>query len=321
MKFDDSSEKRKKEFPLLYSKEADRVLSRKTRVGTEDSEQVVASTPKFSRRGNFVPAEDVKILRYVLGMPSNTWSGRQIYQRFAAVHNERTWESWRNRIVKHIKKYIDEYELTGSLAGVPLHIAQVLKNSVDITGSSVTELPQSLQPRKKRSRKPSEKLDSGLGTVPQKPTSPVVDVSDSDDSMFRDERPPNLLQEEEPDDISLEKSGRAADKESPSKEISENQRSSESVSQSTNPRQTATQPSPSQGTVSQEQRPRLEAISPPASDDDDESLFYGSQSPMSSPPHSQVPHAQEEVGDAAVDDASYVARDSSVSLGSPDFVD
>lgn len=189
--------------------------------------------------------------------------------------------------MKHIKKYVDQYVDTGSLIGIPAHIAEVLKESLpnhrrgNATDTKNTRRPQ--QPP----------ANMAVASV-------VVDESeDSDDAMFRDERPQHLAQAEDEEitsspqaPIDGEDAPTASSTTPQSKKArqSKEKASKSSKTQSSAPAQVENQEGPDITQKISQSGPDNTASksknSPPSSP-----LFYGSPSPS---PSSERPATQSE---------------------------
>lgn len=225
------------------------------------------------RRANFGPEEDALLLTYILTNPKKTWSGIVIYRDLSETHPWRSSQSWRNRYAKHLKLIIDNFETTHSLNGIPPHLSGILQGWLTSQTPVGTRVPVT---RSSSARGESQPIDT-------------IEILDSDEEMFIDERPGEFSQgekaKEQPDSIDI-----SDDDSSPSPFESSRKLSFDSLPAPTNPK------------VSRKARVSRIADSNKASDkgirphspelhndnnspvsDDYSPLFFGENSPLSSP--------------------------------------
>lgn len=229
------------------------------------------------------------LLKYVLSNERTSWSGSLIYRRFAQLNPWRSEQSWRNRFVKYMKRHVENFLLTGSIdSSAPGHIAQAIRDEFAPAATRpANRAPTSEQPR-----------------VKAPPLQPVArDNGDSDDEMFRDDRPAQFSdseEEDEPQPFPIKRQ-KIAILEKSSKRKEPQQR---------------------------------EEASPEA--EDETPLFYGSQSPLTSPYNTTteqgaVPSSAEEISSSLpsrsqgpvrsrvrIESRDSIGR-SSPSLGSPTY--
>lgn len=244
--------------------------------------------PQQNRRGNCTPEEDAMLLKYVLANERTSWSGSLIYRRFAQLNPWRSEQSWRNRFVKYMKRHVENFLMTGSIdSSAPAHIAQAIRDEF---------APEPARPANRAAF-------SEHPRVRAPPRQPVIrNDGDSDDEMFRDDRPAQFSdnEEEEPQPKPTKRRKIAIlEKSATSKESQQGDEAS---------------------TEADEEAP----------------LFYGSQSPLTSPYNTTteqgaVPSSAEEITSSlptrsqrpAASRVGFESRDSvggsSPSLGSPTY--
>lgn len=138
------------------------------------------------RKGNFVPEEDVALLQYVLEHRNESVCGRNLYKAFAAKNPWRSFESWRNRFMRHLRPYVEYFAFREHWSSIPTHILNVLRSADDRDES---ELQSQRKKRKIKSRQSSRRTKS----EETRSNSQVAGLSD--DSMFQDSRPLQLGRE------------------------------------------------------------------------------------------------------------------------------
>jgi hypothetical protein len=136
------------------------------------------------RKGNFVPEEDVALLKYVLEHNNESVGGRGLYKMFAVSHPWRSFESWRNRYLRHLRPHIENFSFRDHWSSIPAHILNVLQ------GDDPNDEADSTPPQRKRRRKINTR--SAASTTSQRSRSGSAVGGLSQDSMFQDSRPLNL---------------------------------------------------------------------------------------------------------------------------------
>lgn len=134
------------------------------------------------RKGNFVPEEDVVLLQYVLEHSNESVCGRTLYKAFAAQNPWRSFQSWRNRFMRHLRPYVEYYAYREHWSSIPTHILNVLK--------SADREKSDLQSRTKKRK--SKSYQSSWRTKSEETISNSQVAGLSDDSMFQDSRPLQL---------------------------------------------------------------------------------------------------------------------------------
>ena len=176
-----------KALPLkIFFREYDSELGERIPQGSVPPGLSNAPDPNLPRMGNFGHEEDILLLKYVLGQETGVRGGNVIYKKFAQSHPWRSYQSWRNRYMKHLRHHIDTFFYENDHASIPMHLLPVFGG--DGTGSS-TNISTRANARHRRSAARSVSNAQSMA------------VLDSDDEMFRDERPANLT---EPVDTSNE---------------------------------------------------------------------------------------------------------------------
>lgn len=176
-----------KSLPLkIFFREYDSELGERIPQGSVPPGLSNAPDPNLPRMGNFGHEEDILLLKYVLGQETGVRGGNVIYKKFAQSHPWRSYQSWRNRYMKHLRHHIDTFFYENDHASIPMHLLPVFGG--DGIGSS-TNISTRANARPRRSAARSVSNAKSMA------------VLDSDDEMFRDERPANLT---EPVDTSNE---------------------------------------------------------------------------------------------------------------------
>lgn len=136
------------------------------------------------RKGNFVPEEDVALLKFVLEHSHESVGGRDLYKKFAVTHPWRSFESWRNRYLRHLRPHLKNFPFRDHWSSIPTHILNVLQSD-DPSDESDSTPPQRKQRRKMNTR-------SAGSSISQRSRSASIVGGLSQDSMFQDSRPPSL---------------------------------------------------------------------------------------------------------------------------------